>query len=342
MGIKASSIAFYVAAATLLGSCTYSMSTIYVRPWEKGILQVEMSLLGETGIQNKEYTTGYHIVIPGLEKMHKFPKDVQVLNLNKAIIRQRDNPDIRDASAATINTSDGFYVNLDVSIIYHIEKPFDTISKVGAGRLYQDNGIIPRAEPALKETFGQLEPEDFFNVEKRVAKQESAKERLNDVLSETGIVVDHVFVRYPTFHSEIQKKFENKVTQDQLVETNKSKASVSGEKAELERLVTMGVQAATTKRSVGTAYQDSVAGATQAYVKARDSEGQKLIDLAQAEKKRLINEAYEGEGSDLLVGLKMAENMQNLQAIIVSAGGKDGFNPLDLSATVDKISGGGK
>jgi hypothetical protein len=64
----------------------------------------------------------------------------------------------REASvskAAHIQTSDGFFVDVDVSIVYTITDPYLVFTRLGTGRLFETNGIVPKAEPVLKQTLGE-------------------------------------------------------------------------------------------------------------------------------------------------------------------------------------------
>ena len=82
---------------------------------------------------------------------------------------------VRYEDAAHIQTSDGFFINLDVSILYRVIDPYKVVTEFGAGTLYEQNGIVMQAEPTLKSTMGTLHPEDFFDAAKRVAKQNEAR-----------------------------------------------------------------------------------------------------------------------------------------------------------------------
>jgi len=53
----------------------------------------------------------------------------------------------REASiskAAHIQTSDGFFVDVDVSILYKIVDPYLVFTRLGTGRLFEANGIVPK------------------------------------------------------------------------------------------------------------------------------------------------------------------------------------------------------
>ena len=54
------------------------------------------------------------------------------------------------------------------------------------------------------------------------------------------------------------------------------------------------------------------------------------MQLATARGVELENTAYQGVGSENLVGMEMAEVYEGLDVILVPVGGKSGVNPLDL------------
>ena len=171
----------------------YNSFFVYVRPDEYGIKVARVGI--NRGVQKKIYQAGLAFVLPfGLQQIYRLPKGVQVLELTNF-------PDTaagaaRKDRAAHIQTSDGFFVDVDVSFLYHIKDPYLVFTTIGPGTLFEDNGIIPKAEPALKETLGKLTTEEFYNSPMRVQKAEEAKQRLNSELNLKGIEVDQVLVRY--------------------------------------------------------------------------------------------------------------------------------------------------
>jgi regulator of protease activity HflC (stomatin/prohibitin superfamily) len=210
--------------------------------------------------------------------------------------------------------------------------------------MYESSGIVPRAASALKAELGKLNPEDFFEIDdkgvpKRIQYQTKAKDKLNVELKPYGLEVKDVLIRYPKYHDAVQQRFENKTEQDQLFFTEQSEARLAQEKALLKKLQVEGSQAANVRKSEGDAYFNTIEGQVQAYKTTKESEGDRLMREANAEGSRLINEAYRGEGSERLVGMKMAENLKNLDEIIVTTCGEKGFNPLNLDKTMKQVSG---
>jgi regulator of protease activity HflC (stomatin/prohibitin superfamily) len=310
---------------------TVSKCLVYVRPNESGIKQVNIGL--KTGIQKEIYQTGLYFLMPfGFEVMHRFPRDIQLFELtNSPGTAARG---VRVARAAHIQTSDGFFVDVDVSIPYHIVNPYQVITTIGPGQLYEDNGIVPRVEAKLKEAFGEMTTEEFYNSPLRVEKATKAKELLNEELRSKGLEVVNVLVRYFRYSDEIQRNIEEKKLKDQLVFTNQSKAKASGEEALVEKVREEGEAKIKIKLQEGASYVMKRNAEKDLYVRSKRAEADLLMRLAEAKKTEMINTAYQKQGSDKLIGLKMAEVYKGLQAIVLSSGGEQGLNPLDLEKSM--------
>ncbi len=300
---------------------------VYIKPNEYGIKQVNIGF--RPGIQARIYETGFHIVIPfGFQVMHRFPRDIQVFELTS--YSDSASRDARQEKAAHIQTSDGFFVTVDVSILYHIFDPYKLFTTVGPGKLYEDNGIIPKVEPKLKEALGELTTEEFYNSPLRVEKANIAKRLLNEELNPKGIKVDHVLVRYFVYSSEIQRNIEEKKLKDQMVFTNQSKAKASAEEALVKKVRQEGEANIKVKLEEGKAYVMKKSAEKDLYVRTKIAEADLLINLADAKKTELVNQAYQKKGSDKLVGLKMAEVYEGLDVIMLPSSGQYGVNPLNL------------
>ena len=305
----------------------YNLVFVYVHPNEYGIKVVRMGM--NRGVQKEVYTAGLHFVMPFLQQMHRLPRDVQVLELTAS-------PDTsagraRKDRAAHIQTSDGFFVDVDASILYRIEDPYLVFTKIGPGTLFEDNGIIPKAEPALKETLGKLTTEDFYNSPLRVKKAQEARDRLNEELNSKGIRVEYVLVRYFKYSQEIQKNIEEKKLKDQLVFTNQAAARAAKEEAELKKIVQEGRVSVEVEIEQGRAYVTRKTAEKDLYVRTKKAEANLLVKLAEAEKVRLKNDALKGIGSERMVGLKMADVYKGLDLIVLPSDGRAGVNPLDLN-----------
>lgn len=320
---------------------SYRLFLVYVEPDEFGIKVVRLG--SNRGVQKEVYGSGLHFVIPGLQEMYRLPMGVQVLELTDypstaAIVARKE-------KAAHIQTSDGFFVNVDVSIVYRILDPYQVFTIIGPGRLYEDNGIIPKAEPVLKETLGELTTEEFYNSPLRVRKAEAARDLLNRELNPKGIKIEYVTVRYFKYSDEIQKNIEEKKLKDQLVFKNQAEARAATEEAGLKKIIQEGEAILAVKMEEGKAYMTRRRAEKDLYVRKKTAEADLLVRLAEAERVKLKNEALEGVGAERMVGLKMADVYKGLQTIILPSDGPNGVNPLSLGSTLDLFDvrkGGGK
>jgi regulator of protease activity HflC (stomatin/prohibitin superfamily) len=342
-----------IVIAGLVALCVFYLTcTTYIGPGEFGIKQILYSpfgLFGPMGTQNRIYETGIHHQFPTMEKILRFPKTIQVLTM-------RDEPDPKEkitetisstdqrftrlVKAAYIQTSDGFYVKMDTSILYCIEDPVKLVNMVGAGKLYEDNGILPVAENAIKVRLGTLQPEDFFDAKTRVAKLDEARDLMNEKLQPMGLKVKHVLARYPHLHPDVAARVEENNMQKQTKLLNVSLTAQAAAEAELAKVVNEGTAAKGVALQKGKAYQIQRTSEMELYERTRKAEGDKIRKMAEARKSELLNEAYRGAGSDIMVGMKMAGNLTNLDTILVPAGGANAFNPLDIPSLMKLFSVG--
>lgn len=320
----------------------YNFFFVYVQPDEFGIKVIRVGM--NRGVQKEIFHAGLTFVLPlGLQEMHRLPKGIQVLELTN--FPETAARAARKDRAAHIQTSDGFFVDVDVSILYRVKDPYLVFTTIGPGTLFEDNGIIPKAEPALKETLGKLTTEEFYNSPMRVKKAEEAKDKLNAELKVKGIEVDQVLVRYFIYSQEIQKNIEEKKLQDQMVFTNQAAARAAKEEAQLKKIVQEGLVIAAVEMENGKAYVTRKIAEKDLYTRKIKATADLQVKLAEAEKVRLKNNALKGVGSDRMVALKMADVYKGLDMIILPSDGLQGVNPLNLNNALqlfDVRNGGDK
>ena len=306
----------------------------YVGPNEYGIKVVRVPLLGARGVHKEVYDTGLHLVLKpfDLEQMYLFPKDLQVLDLTGS--REEAAREASVSKAAHIQTSDGFFVDVDVSILYNIVDPYLVFTRLGTGRLFETNGIVPKAEPVLKQTLGELTTEEFYNSPLRAAKARDATDLLNRDLAPYGLKVDQVLVRYFRYTEEIQKNIEEKKLKDQMVFKNQAEGRAATEGAKLKKAIQEGQATVDIKLQEGTAYVTTKDAERDLYARKKRAEADLLVKLAEAKKTDLRNTALQGAGSDRMVGLKMADVYKGLEVLVLPSDGANGVNPLNLDQTM--------
>lgn len=302
------------------GFVLFNTCFTYIEPSQLGIKQVRIGV--NQGIQEKVYGPGLAFIKPGMEVIHRFPNTLQVYDLN-------------GNSAAKIQTSDGFFVDVDVTIIYRIMDPLKLMQTLGPGDAYFELGLSPKAVPKLKDSLGELTTEDFYNSPLRVEKAQQARDRLNAELQANGLQVEHILVRYFRYSDEIQKNIEEKKLQDQLVFKNQSEGRAATEAAKLAKITQEGEANVLITLQEGEAYKVRKEAEMDLYVRSKKAEADLLVQLAEAKRTELKNEAMRTAGADRAVAMEMAEVLSGLEVVIVPAGGQSGMNPLDLTSLTE-------
>src|SRR5882724_3993966 len=319
----------------------YSICTQYIQPDQFAVKQVDVVvplLTGVAGIHTNIYDTGIQWRLPGCEKFLIFPKSIRAVTLHaKGKANEAPERFVRFEDAAHIQTSDGFFINLDVSILYRVIDPYKVVHDFGAGELYEQNGIVFQAEPFLKSTMGTLHPEDFFDAAKRVAKQEETRDRFNEFLAPRGLRVEHVLIRYPKYHEAVQARIEARNIQEQTKQKNVQEAILAQALGAFKEVEQQGLADLSIKLMEGSNYVTRINAQMDSYRRKKASEGNKIIALAEAERQRMINDAYQGAGADRLIGLEWAKVLSGLDTIILESGGPNGFNPLDLDSLMKQL-----
>jgi regulator of protease activity HflC (stomatin/prohibitin superfamily) len=325
----------YVAgAAVLLLLVFYNASFTYVRPNAFAIKQITIG--PGKGIKPDIYRAGLHWVTPGTERLHVFPTDVQMLALTNDQ-KERSTSDVGTGPALNIQTSEGYNVTVDVTVLYRIEDPYKVITQVGPGRLYEESLVIPRAEQILRKRLGELDAEEFYDVTKRLKKQALALEDLNAELVPAGIRAMHVLIRRYVYDQRYQAAIEQRKIQDQNVFKNKAEAEMASANAEKDRIIAVGEAAVRVELARGEGEKQKLEAQAELYERTKRAEGEKELRFAEAEGTRLEAAALKGKGSDYLVGLKMADALKGTEVIILPSDAEGGTNPLDLKSALKRF-----
>jgi regulator of protease activity HflC (stomatin/prohibitin superfamily) len=322
-------IALGIVAALIV--VAYNLCFEYVRPNEFGIKVVKIGV--NKGVQDTVYEPGLAFRIPfGIQEVYTLPRNTQVLELTNREGIEREG--IYVDREAKIQTSDGFFVDVDATILYRIEDPYMVFKKLGPEDNYMQLGLLPKAEAVLKEALGQLTTEEFYDSHLRVEKADLAETILNEKLKEEGLVVEHVLVRYFRYSDAIQDNIEAKKLQDQLVFTNESKGRAAEQNQVLQRTLAEGEYLVKVKEAEGDAYRVQKEAERDLYVRKKEAEANLLVATAEAQGVELKNQAMQALGADAMVAIKMADILRGLDVILLPAGGETGMNPLDLNAVM--------
>lgn len=319
-----------VGGAVVLLLVLFNAFTVYVKPWEFAIRQVYFG--PGQGIQQGVYGPGLHVVLPGYEQYHVFPRNLQILEFNDDT--SQASAQATSVPSINIQTSEGYRVVADVTIAYRIVDPYKVVTSVGPGNLYETALVRTRAEPVLRQKLGELDAEQFYEGTLRRQKALEAREAMLKDLEPSGIQVWNVMVRHYRYDERYQEAIEQRKIQDQMVFKNRAEALAAQEEAEKNRVAAEGQAIVEVEKERGSSEVRMIAADGDLYARKRIAEGDLLVELARAEAKRLENDALSASGASNIVGLKMADALENTQVIVVPTDGPNAVNPLELESLV--------
>jgi len=311
----------------------YSSCTTYVKPGEAGVKQINFGI--GKGIEPYVYGTGLHYVGVG-ETMHRFPVRLQVLELSNSR-SEEDLEGHRIAPGVNIQTSEGYAVQLDLTVLYRIADPLKVMQTIGPGRLFEDSAVIPRAQQDLRRALGELDAEDFYRGDKRVQKARAAQQALEAELKDKGIEVVQVLIRRYTYDQRYQQAIEQRKIQDQTVYKNEAEAKSASAAAAKNKIVAEGAAAVQVELARGEAEVKKLEADADLYRRKKAADGDLLVKLAEAQGTELENQALRGAGSENMVGLRMADALRGTRVIVLPNDGEGGMNPLDLKTLLKRF-----
>src|SRR5438067_8893215 len=322
-------------AALLVLLISYNSCTTYVRPGEAGVKQIKFGM--GKGIEPAVYNTGLHYIGAG-ETMHRFPIRVQVLELSNS--RSEGTEDLeghRVAPGVNIQTSEGYTVQVDVTVLYRISDPLKVMTTIGPGRQFEDSAVIPRAQQDLRRALGELDAEDFYRGDKRTEKAHDAQAALEAELKDKGIEVVQVLIRRYTYDQRYQQAIEQRKIQDQTVYKNEAEAKAATANAAKNKIVAEGAASVKVELARGEAEVKKLEAEADLYRRQKAAAGDLLVKLAEAQGTELENQALRGVGSENMVGLRMAEALRGTRVVILPSDGEGGMNPLDLKTLMRRF-----
>lgn len=309
-----------------LGYELTSCASVYIGPAEVGVRQI----IYGSGIQKEPLGTGTHFIIPAYERIHILPKDLQSLDLSTKG-ENSEHAQGRTVEAIRIQTSDGYQVTVDATILYRIKDPYQIISRGLGGKVYEDSIVIPRSQQALRTAFGELNSEQFYQGSQRLQQTKVAFDRLKPEIEGFGIELVKVLVRRITYDQAYQHQIEQRKIQDQVVFRNHAEQAAAKAEAHKREIVSAGQATVRVELEKGKREVAQILSDAELYRRQKDAEGDLLVKTAQAQGTELENRALEGAGAQSLVGQKLADVLKGIKVIIIPSTGQGGTNPLNIA-----------
>lgn len=316
----------------------YGACTARVAPNEWGVEQVRFGF--KTGIKDRAFGPGLYFV-PFGTTMHDFPREIHVLeasfdrleSLGKArsedvkekvdeYFRRRDKvlgkPTHRVVDAFNVQTSDGYAVTCDVTLLYSIADPVRIARDFGWGSLYVDSFAVNTFRNGVLQTIGKMNAEAFYNEELRIAAVKDAEEFLKARFADRGFKVETLLLRNYVYAENYEKALQEKKVAVQTAEKNRKEALVNEERAKLEQIQSKGNAAITIAESEVNAQIAKIRAEAELYASQTRAKADKEVNVAQAEAKRLKADALNASGGKYVVALETAKMFENIEGAVMT------------------------
>lgn len=314
----------------------YTACTARVRPNEFGVEQRKFGL--KTGIVETVYMPGLYFVGPGTT-MHTFPREIHVLEASydkqeamgmagssgggqlTAYFDRRDKVlggTHRTVEALNIQTSDGYAVTADVTVLYTITDPVKIAKEFGWGSLYVDSFILNTFRNGILATLGKLNAETFYDEAVRIKAIQEAEAFLSQRFAERGFKVEKLLLRNFRYADTYEKSLRDKKVAVQLTEKNRKESLVNEEKAKLKQIESKGNAAITIAASEVEARIAKLRAEAELYSSQTRAKADKEVNVAVAEAKRLKAEALTQAGGRYVVALETAKMFENIEGAVMT------------------------
>jgi regulator of protease activity HflC (stomatin/prohibitin superfamily) len=306
-----------VALLVIYGSCTAR-----VQPNEWGVEQSQFG--AHVGIEGKPYGPGLYLVGPGTT-MHTFSREIHVLEASPegeaAVERRRrllGSETDRIVEPLNVQTSDGYAVLADVSLLYSIADPARVARDFGWGTAYVDSFVLNTFRNGVLTTLGKMNAESFYDEKVRIQAVAEAEALLRQRFQERGFEVHKLLLRNYRYADAYEKSLHDKKVAVQLVVKNEKVRLVNEEKAKLQQIESQGNATITIAESEVNAQISKIRAEAQLYSAQVHAKADRDMKVAEAESKRLKASALSDAGGRYVVGLETAKMFDNIQGAVMT------------------------
>jgi regulator of protease activity HflC (stomatin/prohibitin superfamily) len=322
-----------VVVAILYGSCTTR-----VLPNEYGVQQQRFGI--DTGIDERVYGPGLYFLGPGVT-MHAFPRGVQILEASNDREEARSKAKTTTVArkvdeyfdqrrkllvetahmpleAFTVQTSDGYSVIADITLLYSITDPVRVAKDFGWGSLYVEGFVVNTFRNGVLSTLGKMNAESFYDEKERIARIKEAEDFLKEKFAGRGFKAEKLLLGSYTYAPNYEKSLHDKKVAVQLAEKNRKAGLVNDERAKLQQIESKGNASITIAESEVNAEISKIRAEAELYASQNRARADKEYGFASAEAKRLKADALNSPGGRYVVALQTAKMFDNINSAVMT------------------------
>src|SRR6266700_3771644 len=288
---------------------------------EVGVRTIKWSLFGKSGVENKVYQPGAtYFFLPVLNEWGTFDARLQIVEMTATTGKSG----AHSADDIPFKTKDGNDIRIDVIFTYRVDPqraPYirQFVAKDMGELKEKVFRTVARSKP--RDYLGEYSTEQFYHAENRNKAAENAKQGLQAILSEYGIIVENIALMDYRFNADYQMLITNKKIAD-----TKTKTLIS------ERDSTVEVNKIIAQADGQ--YQEAVLGADAYYQQQTNLAAATIAEgTAEAASIQKMREAMMNEGGLVQVKMAIADSLRGKRIVMIPTGNANSFNlqTLDLN-----------
>lgn len=243
--VGALSTSIIVLAVLAVVLTVVSAGLVFVEPEERGVV---ISALSPDGYRQEPLTPGLRWIIPGFERVVRYPISRQTYTMSIAAQEGQISGD--DSIAA--RTADGQEVFIDASVIYSIDPTQVVQLHIEWQARYTDELVRPLSRGIIRDAVSQYGVEEVYSS-KRTELTQQINAEMRRKLNENGLTLVDFVLRNITFSPEYAASVEQKQIAEQQAEQAKFVVESKRQEAEQARQVAQGQADAVVIRAQGDA-----------------------------------------------------------------------------------------
>jgi regulator of protease activity HflC (stomatin/prohibitin superfamily) len=306
---------------------------------EVGVRTIKWSLFGKSGVENKVYQPGAtYFFLPVINEWETFDARLQIVEMTASAGKGERH----SADDIPFKTKDGNDIRIDVIFTYRVDPQRASyirqfVAKDMVELKEKVFRTVARSKP--RDYLGEYSTEEFYHAENRNKAAENARQGLQAILSEYGIIVENVALMDYRFNADYQMIITNKKIADTKTKTLISERDSTVEMNKKLLQDALGEVNKLVAQADGQ-YQEAVLGA-DAYFQQQTNIAAAIIaeGTAEAASIKKMREAMMNEGGLIQVKMAIAESLRGKHIIMIPTGNANSFNlqTLDLNDVLRQV-----
>ena len=189
---------------------------------------------GQVGVKKTLGKISNDEVTPGLKVILPIVQSIEIYNIKTQEIEE----------TATVPSSEGLIVTLDVSVIYKLNQDEVAELRKTVNRDYQQTLIIPYIRNEVRDTVAGYEAKTIYSQTGRKEVAATVQENIDAKLAPRGIIIEDVLLRDISLPQKVTQAIELKLEKEQEAQRKEFELQAAEKDAEIEIARAKGVSEA--------------------------------------------------------------------------------------------------